>query len=139
MKNKSAIRQYGKRNRILKESGFSGYQDFLKSPAWQQSKARIEQKIKKGRLIYSDCFCCHTRENLQLHHLKYNKLNLSGGVGSYLKYVCGNCHENIHTIVNISQGISIKIATLIWKRWRESRHIKPSHRRLLGPGANLLK
>jgi hypothetical protein len=131
MKNWSAVKQFVKRNAILKESGFSDYQSFLKSPIWNQSKARIQKKISQGKTWYDCCFCCGTKENLQLHHLKYSKTNLSGGVGNYLKYVCGKCHETIHLLTKVCPKLSIKTATMIWKRFKETGVVKPSHKHLM--------
>ena len=106
-----AIKQFKKRNNILEDLGFKNYQEFLKSPLWASSKKKIEHKIKKGKLFYSACWCCGSTENLQLHHLRYTKLNLTGGVGNDLKYVCNNCHETIHLMTKLNPKWSIKTAT----------------------------
>ena len=111
LNNWNAIRQFSKRNKILKEDGFKTYDEFLKSPAWRKAKARIDRKIAKGQIFYSVCWCCGAKENLQLHHLKYSKLNLRGGVGNDLKYVCRFCHETIHLMTKLDPKISIKTAT----------------------------
>lgn len=109
--NWSVIRQYKKRNKILNDFGYENYRDFLKSPAWKEAKIKIDKKIKSGKIFYSVCWCCGSKDNLQLHHLKYNKLNLSDSVGNYLKYVCRNCHETIHLMTKLNPKISIKSAT----------------------------
>lgn len=110
-KNWFAIRQFGKRNRILKADGFSTYQEFLKSAAWRQSKVNIQRKIDKGKVWYGSCWCCGSKENLQLHHLKYTKANLTGRVGNHLRYVCKSCHETIHRMTAVDHKLSIKTAT----------------------------
>ena len=107
----NTIRQFSKRNRILKDIGYETYQDFLKSAEWITTKDEIARRVKKGKLIYSACWCCGSKDNLQLHHLKYNKLNLSGGIGGYLRMVCNNCHEIIHLMTRLDPKVSIKAAT----------------------------
>jgi hypothetical protein len=123
LKNKFAIRQFAKWNRILKETGFDSYQEFLKSPVWAQAKKRIARKIAQGKSFYSVCWCCGSKDNLQLHHLKYTKSNLRGAVGNDLKYLCRSCHETVHLMTKLNPNISIKTATKkLRKRIRSLEH-----------------
>lgn len=130
-KNWNAIRQFRNRNLLLKEKGFKDYQDFLKSAEWAETKRKFAKKVALGKQSYS-CFCCGSLDNLQLHHLKYNNLNLSGKVGNYLKYVCEDCHKTIHLITKLCARVSIKTATMIWKSYKSLGVIKPSYKRLMG-------
>lgn len=74
------------------------YQKFLKSPEWC--------KFKKDATILFEgkCWFCGSTENLQLHHMRYNKKTLlittrkpKNNMRWFL-LLCDVCHAGVHTL-----------------------------------------
>jgi len=109
-KNWLVIKQFSKRNKLLKDNGFTSYKQFLNSPQWKQIHKLWEGKKKKGIQRWKECFCCGATERLQLHHLKYKNV-MKAYLGNNIVPVCNTCHETIHDMTARNSQMSIKLAT----------------------------
>lgn len=124
-KNWLIIKQYSKRNKTLKENGFNSYKEFLKSDNWKLIHALWEKKKKIGKDRWTMCYCCSSKDRLQLHHLKYSKV-IKPVLGSNIVPVCRSCHELIHAMTQEHVKWSIKTAT---KKLAKKFHANTKYRR----------
>jgi 5-methylcytosine-specific restriction endonuclease McrA len=88
---------FSKRNKILKDSNYESYQDFLKSNTWIKIKQIFEEK-RKTNPFWQSCHNCGKKEGLQLHHMRYKKSNLLHATLNNIVPLCGVCHKLLHQI-----------------------------------------
>ena len=81
----SVPKSYGYRNRILRELGFSTYQDYLSSGLWRSIRRRVIER-DNGK-----CYGCGKKAR-QVHHLSYGWPSLTGESLEQLVSVCRKCH-----------------------------------------------
>jgi hypothetical protein len=84
----AAIKCYTERNENLKQLGFNSYDEYLKSPLWQEIRNKVLERDKQI------CCVCSKVGN-QVHHLSYNIEVLNGQDMDKLKCICGRCHKQI--------------------------------------------
>lgn len=79
---------YRTRNKILKEMGFSSYEEYRESELWDI--------IRKKVLSRDACFCriCGKR-GYEVHHFTYNEKILRGERPEVLITLCRECHQEI--------------------------------------------
>tara|TARA_B100002019_G_scaffold290876_1_gene309582 strand:- start:104 stop:565 length:462 start_codon:yes stop_codon:yes gene_type:complete len=78
------------RDKILHKLGYSHYNQYLKSDLWKEI---IKPKVIKEH--GGQCYVCGCKKNLEIHHMDYNKENLSGESTNNMIPLCGRCHEKI--------------------------------------------
>lgn len=118
--------QYGRRNKRLKELGYSSYQEYLKSEDWQNIKIEWEKRKIKNPKHWGKCQICETTERLVLHHLKYGKVEKL--TFSKFMTLCNSCHNEVHKIAH-SPGFkgSIKSATRRYlRKYNNARRLHTS-------------
>ena len=76
----------------LKALGFEDYAAYLKSDHWKQFKAEYYKNHKK------ECFHCREKNNLNLHHLRYENLGSEFGNEKDLIPLCRKCHKEVHRL-----------------------------------------
>lgn len=84
---KYRMNNYEERDFLLKDLGYSNYNDYLKSPLWQKIKHKLLSKQSK-------CKVCFNQATV-LHHIKYNKETLLGETLEHLIPLCKFCHHYI--------------------------------------------
>jgi hypothetical protein len=67
--------------------GYLSYNDYLKSDHWRITRSKYKKK---------SCFCCMSKNRLQIHHLHYDRLGCERDVD--IITVCRKCHKKIHSI-----------------------------------------
>lgn len=108
--------QFTRRNNLLKDYGYTSYQEFLNSEFWIGMKKNLKSKIR-----FKKCNCCGSEENLELHHFKYQNF-LDGSNSHNIISVCRECHEQIHKLSR-ELNISFKIAA---RRLRRTNKYNPN-------------
>src|SRR3990167_9608096 len=106
MYNKYISKSYRIRNDILKQVNFT-YNDFLKSDYWM----KIKEKSRSSNAKYDywrKCWVCESRENINLHHTKYNNL-LKITLHSIFP-LCQSCHYKTHELTKQNPKLSLKSA-----------------------------
>lgn len=78
------MKEYRRRDRLLRGLGFKSYQDYLASSLW--SKIRTAQLRK-----HDGCYACG-KPATQVHHSRYSIDVLLGHSLDGLYSVCGGCH-----------------------------------------------
>jgi len=78
--------EYGGRNRLLQQLGWTSYREYLDSPLWEKIRSRV--------LARGSCVLCG-RPPSQVHHLRYTKDALRGRDDSQLVAICRGCHFTI--------------------------------------------
>lgn len=63
--------------------------------AWYKS-ARWKDTTKLVRLLRTNCECCGTFENLQVHHTTYRHLGSEVLHLEDVRLLCDTCHRNTH-------------------------------------------
>lgn len=105
---------FSKRNRILKASNFTNYQDFLKSDIWAATREKFLKK-NKTKPHWQKCHGCGTDKSLQLHHMRYKKINLTRISLNNIIPLCGYCHGLLHEISRRDNS-SFKVALRTLKK-----------------------
>lgn len=97
-------KKYGQRREFLKkvsenksalkrETWFSQYNDYLKSPVWQEKRDAV---LKRDKYL---CQCCLESLATQVHHRSYEFVDMNGSEPAFdLVSVCSPCHIRIETI-----------------------------------------
>lgn len=68
---------------------FNNYNDYLSSKHWKGIKERYwNSKLPKN------CYVCHTKENLNLHHKTYKRIGRENLLD--LVYLCKEHHHQLH-------------------------------------------
>jgi hypothetical protein len=83
---------------------YKNYDSYLKSEEWFKVK-----NIFLSNRKYPKCAYCNTKENLQVHHLSYNRLGTTGELKDLMVF-CSDHHEQIHKIEK-EEKVSIRTAT----------------------------
>ena len=78
---------YVGRNQALKNIGFGGYKEYLKSPLWKNIRKRVFEK--KGEM----CMLCQKNKATAIHHRRYSVVDLVGDDLTFLEPICNDCHE----------------------------------------------
>lgn len=100
------------------------YQQYLQSSHWCKIKAQYRKRYQRV------CYLCSSRDNLQLHHVTYDRIREE--LLTDLVYLCVNCHSFIHQdskearelrawinpVLRPAQGINEKDVT--WSKDREA-------------------
>lgn len=94
-------KQFTMRNELLKDYGFTSYQEFLNSEFWRAMKDSL--KTKKS---FQFCYGCGNGGKLEFHHWKYKNF-LDGANSKNLITMCRECHEQVHKISR-ERNISFK-------------------------------
>ncbi len=106
------LTQYNYRNSILKEMGFSTYEEYLNSDHWRQIRAKAAQNPH-----YKKCNICGSSKNLNLHHTRYTRIN--GTTLANLVMLCREHHIITHQLA-ATKGYSLKHAVKkarqLWKK-----------------------
>lgn len=111
--NRQLIRQFGVRNRLLKELGLKNYQEYLKSNIWKQIKQKIANRRTKQKDFWKKCMICGSTRYIQIHHVKYTKIK---EVSLHaLRPLCNRCHQQIH-IISLSSNLSLRVSIKAWRR-----------------------
>lgn len=76
-----------------------GYKNYLKSKHWVMKKKEYNRKYERV------CSCCGGKENLQLHHISYDRLGNEPLTD--LVYLCKECHMRIHRVINDTKDTSV--------------------------------
>ena len=69
------------------------YRDYLKTDYWKERRAEFKKHTKNR------CWLCHSRDNLQVHHKRYERKGRSilfQERHADLRLLCGRCHKQIH-------------------------------------------
>lgn len=69
---------------VLRQAGFKGYCDYLKSSLWAEIRARVLAACERR------CVC--GKEANEAHHERYTQANLLGKSLDGLQGLCGSCH-----------------------------------------------
>ena len=89
-----AARQYGQRNRLLKELGIGPtYADYLASSLWAGIRRRVMGRDK------GQCQICAEKVSA-VHHQRYRKDNLLGRTLAHMFAICEECHRLIEFDAN---------------------------------------
>lgn len=119
---------YAVRNSILKEMGFASYGDYLESPLWRESRAKV--LMRDGH----KCRGCGRRAN-QVHHRQYSRSAMDGSDLSRLESICRKCHKSIEFKRNEKLPIHKANAKLTKKVGRAAKRkawlSDPEYRRLV--------
>lgn len=85
--------EYNYKDRLvyLKELGFIGYADYLKSDLWKQIRSEAMK-------LSVNCRCCNASTATEVHHMRYTLENLKSFVLGDLVPVCRNCHDGIEFV-----------------------------------------
>jgi hypothetical protein len=75
------------------------YRQYLRSDHWQTLRAAKMSQPEKRR-----CGVCGSRENVQVHHLRYR--NIFDVQTDDLRRLCDRCHSLFHRLVG--EGLEIK-------------------------------
>lgn len=97
-----------KRNIILKQLGYSSFNDYLNSNHWNLIKQNYKSS---GRPL--NCYICNSN-NTQIHHKTYK--NIGKESLDDLVTTCNNCYENIQKFIIKNPSISLALAHIILKR-----------------------
>lgn len=104
--------------RALTKHGFSSLKEYYRSERWSKWKA-----LKRNRL----CFCCKKTQQLELHHLTYERL--CDEDENDLVWLCPECHEQVHltyqTMVKEWKETSLAEATILWQSVCKPEPTKP--------------
>jgi hypothetical protein len=95
---------YTKRNKRLRELGFSSYSEYLKSDTWKTNKKRL---LSSKRFREKKCFCGSTK-SVCIHHITYK--NIGNEKVQDVIPVCKFHHEMIHNYEK-EKDCSIRKAT----------------------------
>ncbi len=76
--------------------GFDSYAEYLASPHWQEFKQRYREEYGAVR-----CASCHDPK-YELHHKTYDRLGAER-ISDVIP-LCRQCHEVVHTGVNLGVG-----------------------------------
>jgi hypothetical protein len=88
---KCVIRQFIARNKKLKMLGMT-YLEYLNSPQW-----KMIRKEAYSRPQFQKCSICGSVEHLNLHHVKYGKINKNSFASlNTLVSLCQTCHYRVH-------------------------------------------
>jgi len=79
------------RNQQLRKLGHEDYAAYLKSPEWANVKRRYRASLRP-----QDCGLCGTGENIQIHHLTYERVGQEELAD--LVALCGDCHSMLHVL-----------------------------------------
>lgn len=77
---------YQKRNKKIRDLGFSSYAEYLASPLWASIRGRVLRRDKHK------CQVCGDKAT-QVHHRSYTVAALRGTCLKAMKAVCRSCHE----------------------------------------------
>jgi len=95
-------------NYLARRVGYATYDKYLHGEHWMLFSEGMRKK---------SCECCRRTENLQIHHITYDRL------GEELPFdvvtVCGTCHIAIHEIA--SNGTPLNRAHIVYKQKKNSR------------------
>lgn len=81
------------------------YDTYLASPAWAEfRRGWFERHPRTG------CYLCGTRQRLQLHHLRYDRVGQERD--SDVRAMCSSCHEKIHAYAR-RQRMTVYNATML--------------------------
>ncbi len=83
-----AMKGYAKRAKVLRDLGFTSYQQYLASDLWKRVKSKVFQI--KGR----SCELCG-RPAATVHHNRYCFASMIGRRIKFLIPICHACHEEI--------------------------------------------
>ena len=90
-----------KRDRFLKECGFSDYQTYLKSSLWEFVRSQLAATESADR-----CIICRAATGLVWHHRRYTPAVLVGnfsvrpGSHGFVVRLCCDCHSRVHFSAN---------------------------------------
>ena len=101
--NKFLIKQFGKRNKFLKQLEFKNYSEYLNSETWYNIKRHLKKELK-----YQYCCICYSSEKIELHHINYNLLYHSH-IKRDIFSLCEKCHKEVHKM-SLSSDLSLKAA-----------------------------
>lgn len=94
----SPLYEYGLRNKLLKELGYTDYQQYKKSATWHKITLRVFKKYEVS------CFCCGSLAQC-VHHNEYTIGNLTGETLEGLVPLCKGCHH----FVEFANGIKMSV------------------------------
>jgi hypothetical protein len=80
---------YADRDKLLKELGYESYSEYRDTDLWKKEiRLRVLEKFN------NTCYMCKKTKNnnLQVHHCKYTKKNLTGESIEDLTCLCNSCH-----------------------------------------------
>lgn len=83
------------------------YQDYLRSKEWDQRRREALERRSK-------CWICSSDENLQVHHLTYERLGHE--YLEQLETLCDTCHRGVHRLMRQHPELTYLIATYVFKR-----------------------
>jgi len=86
------MREYEKRNKLIRRLGWNSYKEYLKSDLWMRIR-----KDQLKRLPF--CLACNGKAT-QVHHSEYTPANLLGHSPIGLISVCGDCHQRCEFTYN---------------------------------------
>lgn len=114
------------RDRILQELGYSNYREYRDSDLWRRAIRPEVIKESGGK-----CCVCGSSDNLQVHHMDYNRDNLSGKDTNSMVSLCNKCHIKIEFKFKGSERIKLsleqansRLRNLIKKKSNKHRHKK---------------
>lgn len=107
---------YALRSKLLKENGYSSYDEYLRSPEWVEIKNKICSR--KGRK-WNFCNVCGGVKNLNVHHSSYKVIGTTNP-GNTVKVLCQECHKHLH---DIAKG---ELVDNFYDAFRELRKIRVS-------------
>lgn len=81
------LKEYNKRDRLLKTLGFTNYDEYLSSELWQSIRTRAYKRDNKCRICDQPAQC--------IHHTSYSKQVLLGKTLVGLVPLCHDCHYTI--------------------------------------------
>lgn len=93
-KKKKKVKNVKKIIEINHAKGLS-YHEFLISKYW----FNVREKVMKRDGF--QCVCCHSKNNLQVHHMDYKHHGFEHKHLNDLTTVCNDCHKIVHGIITI--------------------------------------
>lgn len=87
------IKKEKQKKQLKKQSETQKYSSYLTSNKWKNIKNSLFIEFN----YQPKCFCCGSKENIQVHHKTYK--NVYNECQKDLVCLCKVCHENVHSIV----------------------------------------
>lgn len=86
------------------------YQGYLNSEHWRRTRNAFGGGKMKRR-----CFLCHSKENIVVHHKRYDNLGFEKRAD--LRYLCETCHNKIHKYKLEDILKSMPVKRVVLRNW----------------------
>jgi phage terminase large subunit GpA-like protein len=93
----------------IRNLGFNNYNEYLRSDHWN----KIKRKYRMSRKRPQHCWCCGSKNNLQLHHKTYKRLGKEKL--NDLLLICDECHSQLHNLVKRDNNMRLFTAASVMR------------------------